>query len=72
MDEDVRLTEREFEVIYMLSNGLQGQDLAARLGVSPATVSCYIRDIKKKTKTTSIVQAYKVLLNSRYHGLLKC
>jgi ATP/maltotriose-dependent transcriptional regulator MalT len=48
-----RLSEREQEVLAMLSEGLRTKDIAERLVLTPATVSTHIQRIMSKTGTAS-------------------
>ncbi len=42
-------TEREYEVVQMLADGLSRQEIADRLDISPRTVRFYIEELKTKT-----------------------
>jgi DNA-binding NarL/FixJ family response regulator len=48
-----RLSEREQEVLALLSEGLRTKDIAERLVLTPATVSTHIQRIMSKTGTAS-------------------
>lgn len=47
------LGEREQEVLRLLANGRRSAEIAALLGISPATVHVHRRNIKKKLGVTS-------------------
>lgn len=44
----VHLTDRECEVLTMVSQGLSSKQVAARLGIAPRTVDTYIEHIRLK------------------------
>jgi DNA-binding CsgD family transcriptional regulator len=48
-----QLTEREQTVVEHLCKGLTNKQIAATLGVSPATVKEHVRSLMKKTKTST-------------------
>jgi len=55
-----RLSDREFEVLRLLAGGLSLKEIAARLGVSPKTVSSFRARLLEKTglKTNADVVRY--------------
>lgn len=50
-------TEREIDVLKLLSNGLQNKLIAYELGLKEGTVKVHVRHIMKKLKATSRTQA---------------
>lgn len=52
------LSERESDVFRLLGEGLNSQEIAARLGVSPKTVDTYRERIKDKLDLTDFRQLY--------------
>ena len=50
------LTARETEVLQMVGEGLSDQAIAARLGISPKTVSVHVSNVKAKLGAASRVQ----------------
>jgi DNA-binding NarL/FixJ family response regulator len=48
-----QLTNREQTVVEHLCKGLTNKQIAATLGVSPATIKEHVRSIMKKTKTST-------------------
>ncbi len=59
------LTEREREVLALLTEGLSNQDIAARLVITAATVKFHTRSIRAKLGATSRTQT--VVLALRHH-----
>lgn len=51
------LTGRELEVLQLLTTGLSGQDIAAQLVISPATLKTHLKNIYAKLKVNSRAQA---------------
>lgn len=47
------LTQREREVVGLLSRGLRQTDIARALCVSPRTVEAHVRNAREKTGATS-------------------
>lgn len=58
----VRLTPREMEVLAALADGHAHNDIAAALGISPATVRTHIRNLLSKLGASSRLQAVAVAL----------
>jgi DNA-binding NarL/FixJ family response regulator len=65
-DGDV-LTERQAEVLYLLSLGLDVQQIAARLYLSVATVRSYVRDALRRLDAHSQLEAVAI---ARRAGLI--
>lgn len=61
------LTERETEVLQLVSKGLTQAESARLLGISPHTVSGYVKDIYRKLNVTSRAEA---ALRARDMGLV--
>lgn len=72
MDNGIHLTDQEFEIIYNMMNGMNTTEIAAHLGVSQSTVSCHNAKIIAKCRAKTMLEAFKILVNGRYYGLLKC
>lgn len=53
----VRLTDREADVLRLIAKGYSAPEVAALLGLTPSTVSSYIRDIYRKLGITSRAEA---------------
>ena len=64
---DATLTAREGEVLALLGEGCRADQIAARLGVSIATVRNHIRAILRKLECHSQLEA---VAESRRRGLL--
>lgn len=63
-----RLTEREVEVLQLLSEGASGQEIAERLDLSPHTVRTHIQSIMSKLQVHSRLAAAALAVR---HGLVK-
>lgn len=61
------LTERQVEVIYLLSLGLDVQQIASRLYLSVATVRSYVRDALRRLDAHSQLEAVAI---ARRSGLI--
>jgi DNA-binding NarL/FixJ family response regulator len=59
------LTAREREVFELLTEGLSGQAVAARLYLSPETVRAHIRNGSAKLGATTRVQAVALMIRSQ-------
>ena len=59
------LTEREREVLALLSEGLSNQQIAERLVITPATVKFHTRSIRSKLGTASRTETVVIAL--RHH-----
>lgn len=62
------LTEREREVLALLVEGLNNNDIANRLVVSPSTAKFHVSSILSKLKATSRTEAVAIAIN---HGLVE-
>jgi len=62
----VPLTDREYEVLQLISQGLTNKEIAMRLGVTPGTVKVHTNNIFNKLnvnrRTQAIIQARKLKL----------
>ena len=58
---DADLTEREWEVLELLRDGLSTQEIASRLYVSPATVRSHVAAVLKKLRVTDRDAAIKLM-----------
>ena len=54
---DAKLTTRENEVLSLLAKGLNRDEIAAKLFVSPETVKMHIKNIYKKLKAKNKIDA---------------
>ena len=57
----VELTEREWEVLDFLHDGLSTADIADRMSISPVTVRRHVSEILKKLRVTSREEALRLL-----------
>jgi DNA-binding NarL/FixJ family response regulator len=57
----VELTEREWEVLEFLHDGLSTAEIADRLSISPVTVRRHVSEILKKLRVESREEAVKLL-----------
>lgn len=62
---EFRITNREQEVIYCLSEGLSNEEISARLFISAGTAKKHVENIYRKTGCTSRLSL--VLLLGQYH-----
>ena len=60
----VELTEREWEVLEFLHDGLSTAEIAERLSISPVTVRRHVSEILKKLRVTSREEAVKLMEQS--------
>ncbi len=52
-DSSLRLTQREREVLVMLTHGLSNAQIGTRLHLSPRTVEKYVSNLLRKTETSN-------------------
>jgi len=64
---DYHLTKRETEVLEQLSHGLEYQEIATNLIISPATVRKHIENIYRKLQVNNKMRAVK---KASRHGLI--
>lgn len=64
-DEGVRLSTREEEVLVLLSRGFSNKEIADKLGLSPETISTYLKQIYKKMHVRSRTEAVARYLTAR-------
>ena len=57
LDSHIKLTDREAGVLRLIAKGYRAAEVAALLGLTPSTVSSYIRDIYRKLGITSRAEA---------------
>jgi len=57
----VELTEREWEVLDFLHEGLSTADIADKMSISPVTVRRHVSEILRKLRVTSREEAVKLL-----------
>lgn len=58
-------SEREVEVTALMAEGLNNQEIAERLLISPATVKDYVSSIMNKLGTTSRIQAVAIAVERK-------
>jgi len=58
------ITEREFEVITLISEGLTNKEMGAQLGISANTVNNHVANIFSKTKVRSRIDLLNLLKQS--------
>jgi DNA-binding NarL/FixJ family response regulator len=63
----VELTEREWEVLEFLHDGLSTIEIAERMTISPVTVRRHVSEILKKLRVTSREEAVE-LMDRSHHG----
>ncbi|MDQ7073719.1 MAG: response regulator [Gammaproteobacteria bacterium] len=61
-----RLSQRELQIIMLISQGLRTQDIAKRLCLSPKTISTYRSRLMDKLSVPSVVELMKL---AEQHGL---
>ena len=54
---DANLTPRENEVLLLLAKGMNREEIAAKLFISPETVKMHIKNIYKKLKAKNKIDA---------------
>ena len=52
-----QLTEREREILHLLARGQRNQDIARSLYISPQTVQTHVRNILRKLRVHSKLEA---------------
>jgi DNA-binding NarL/FixJ family response regulator len=62
--EQAPLTTREHEVITLVSAGLQGGEIATRLGVSPETVKSHVQNAMTKLGAHTRAHAVAIALST--------
>lgn len=67
MDTDNPLSERETEIVSMISNGKKTSDIARELNLSEHTVDTHRKNIHRKMNTTATVQ---MLNEARRRGII--
>lgn len=56
-----KLSQREVEVLHLLSRGYSNKEAAAKMTISPATVDTHIRKIYRKLSINSRVELHRLL-----------
>jgi DNA-binding NarL/FixJ family response regulator len=54
---EAKLTDREIDVLRLIAKGYRSPEVAPLLGITPATVSSYVRDIYRKLGISSRAEA---------------
>jgi len=65
------LSNREWEILFLLAKGYKRRDIALKLAIAPKTVDANIEHIKVKTNTLSKSQFMKCLQKDRTQEFLK-
>lgn len=58
-----RLTVRELEVLALLADGKSTSDIAAQLGITPATIKTHLTSVYRKIGARNRVQAARYYLD---------
>jgi two-component system nitrate/nitrite response regulator NarL len=66
LPEDANLTEREIETLQLLAEGLNNKLIARRLAISDGTVKVHIKNILRKLKVRSRLEAAVWAINNGY------
>jgi DNA-binding NarL/FixJ family response regulator len=62
------LTEREYEVLELLAQGLRNEEIAAKLVISLNTVKFHVRTIYSRLGVRNRVEASQILARMQEHG----
>lgn len=65
------LTDREKEVLILVSKGMKQRDIAGLLGISQRTVENHLRQIRNRLEVTTTAQAIQVALTTGEFGPIK-
>lgn len=60
----IAVTNREFEFLFWLSNGLTAKEIARQMNISPRTVEDYMRKVKQKTNSyrrSQLISFFKMM-----------
>lgn len=68
IDEDVRLTEREVDILRLIGKGYKAAEIARLLGITLNTVNTYVRDVYRKLGIGSRAEA---ALEASRRGLIR-
>ena len=63
--EDIKLCERELDVLYLLTNGYENKQLADKLNVSTHTIKACISSILKKLHAQNRTEAVSIALRNK-------
>ncbi|MDE0280275.1 MAG: LuxR C-terminal-related transcriptional regulator, partial [Gammaproteobacteria bacterium] len=66
LPEDANLTERETETLVLLAEGLNNKRIARRLNISDGTVKVHIKNILRKLKVRSRLEAAIWAINNGF------
>ena len=61
------LTDRERDVLQLLMNGRSNREIAAAMGIEPATVKAHLGRMLRKTKATNRVELTLRAMEEREH-----
>ena len=61
------LTDREREIVQLVSNGLSAKEAALELGIAPCTIERHVENVRLKTRTRNRVHMVAYVLRT---GLL--
>jgi DNA-binding CsgD family transcriptional regulator len=62
-----RLTDREFEVAELVTDGLTNQAIARRLAIAPRTVETHLENIRRKLQVSSRAQVAAWVTGQQLH-----
>ncbi len=68
-DEEVKLTDREIEVMQKIAEGLSSKEAAANLGISETTVNTHRRNIMAKLDLPSATHLVRYAIKHGYERL---
>jgi DNA-binding NarL/FixJ family response regulator len=60
--EEMRLTERERDVLELLAEGLQHEEIGQRLGIGPETVRTHVRQASRRLGAANRTQAVAIAI----------
>ncbi len=64
-----RLTQREKEILILISNGLTTNQIAEQLFLSPVTVETHRRNLLTKFKVKNMIELVQLALKHKLLGL---
>jgi ATP/maltotriose-dependent transcriptional regulator MalT len=68
MEAEVRLTDRQREVVQLIADGLSNEEIGVRLGISPRTAKAHCDVLRQKL---GVAQRRKIPAAVRDRGLLE-
>ena len=67
----VHLTDRESEIVQLISHGLSAKEAAMELGIAPCTIERHVENVRLKTGTRNRVHMVAHVLKSGLLGDLQ-